>query len=194
MVFAAVACARALYTLVWGPSAVARRRLRSGVPTLVDGAVATVTGVVRMLGTLEAPLDGAPCVAYVAWGKVSGGPQDMYAETIRTQELVPFELVTGDGVVRVEASTVDIANATHSIIPRKVDREAKFLVAHGFDARLVRTSSFQQAVIAAGDKVRVHGLVLVEQAPPSDASGYRETERHVRIVAHGAHPLTVGPA
>jgi hypothetical protein len=118
----------------------------------------------------------------------------MTSHAISTQELVPFELVMNDGVVRVEASTAELAHPPRSIIPRNVDREARFLVAHGFDARMVRTSSFQQVSIVDGDRVRVQGLALVEQAPPSDARGYRETDRVVRLVAYGSHPLTIGPA
>lgn len=184
----------AIYAAFYGPRARARKRLAVGSSTLEDHTVVTLTGKVRALSTLEAPLTGTPCVAFVAIGSATYGARYDEVHAISTQEMVPFELVTSNGVVLVEATTADIVHAPRTLIPRNVDQEAKFLVAHGFDARMVRTSSFQQAAIEDGDQVQVQGLALVEQAPPSDASGYRETERRVRLVAHGAHPLTIGPA
>lgn len=193
-VIAVVAGATAVYTALWGPRARARRRLAAGVSLIEDNTVVTLRGKVRAIGTVEAPLSGEPCVAFVAIGTVSGGEGDLHPDAIAAKQLVPFELVTEDGVVLVEATTADIVHPPRSLIPRNIDQEAKFLVAHGFDARLVRTSSFQQAAIEDGDSIQVQGLALVEQAPPTAANGYRETERRIRLVAHGTHPLTIGPA
>lgn len=194
LVVIVVTGATAVYTAVFGPRARARRRLAAGTSTLEDNTIVTLTGTVRALATLEAPLSGTPCVAFVAVGVATHGGRYDERTRISTQEIVPFELVTDAGTVRVEATKAEIALEPRSLIPRKIDRQAKFLVAHGFDARMVRTSSFQQASISDGDKVAVQGLALIEQAPPSDAQGYRETERTIRLVAHESHPLTIGPA
>lgn len=190
---AVVAATTAVYTALWGPRARARKRLAAGTSKIEDNTIVTLTGTVRAIETLRAPLTGVDCVAYVAAGKILGGRHDPDIP-MATQEMVPFELVTSDGVVRVEVGTVEIVHPLLPMIPRKVDLEAKFLVAHGFAAANVRNSGFEQAVIVEGDKIRVQGLALVEHAPPSDASGYRDTERRIRLVAHGAHPLTIGPA
>jgi hypothetical protein len=194
--FAVMTGAGALYSAVWSPRARARRRLAASAETpLDDGTVVTLTGTVRALAHVEAPISGTPCVAFLAWGMASRGSGDENPQRISTQHVLPFELVTAHGVVRVEAAAlIEITHPTHAILPRDLDREAKFLVAHGFNAWLVGTSYFQQATISDGDTIRVQGLALVEHAPPSDAHGYRETERSIRLVAHGEHPLTIGPA
>jgi hypothetical protein len=187
-----VVAATTLYTALWGPRARARKRLAAGTSTIEDHTIVTLTGKVRAIETLRAPLSGAECVAFVAYGKILGGQYENDIPFV-TQEMVPFDLETKDGVVRVEVGALEIVLPALTLIPRKIDLEAKFLVAHGFDASLIRGSGFQQTVVTHGDRICVQGLALVEQAPPSDATGYRETTRVIRLVAHEGHPLTIGP-
>jgi hypothetical protein len=191
---AVVGGATAVYTALYGPRARARKRLAAGTSTIEDHTIVTLTGIVRARTTLEAPLSGTPCVAFLALGVATHGGRYDERTPIAKQEIVPFELVTDDGVVLVDTASADIVHEPRSLIPRDIERQTKFLVEHGFDARMLRTSSFQQVAIADGDKIAVQGLALVEQVPPSDASGYRDTERTIRLVAHDSHPLTIGPA
>jgi hypothetical protein len=188
-----VAACTAVYAALWGPRARARKRLAAGTSRIEDNTIVTLTGKVRAIETMRAPLSGEECVAYVAAGRILGG---RYENDIpmASQEMVPFDLVTSDGVVRIEVGVVEIVLPTIPRIPRKIDLEAKFLVAHGFEATQVRGSGFEQCVIVDGDTIKVQGLALVEHAPPSNEKGYRDTERRIRLVAHGAHPLTIGPA
>jgi hypothetical protein len=118
----------------------------------------------------------------------------MHPDKIVMQQMIAFDLVTADGVVRIDGASADLAHPMRANVPRRPDREAEFLVAHKFKRELVSTSHFQEAVVCDGDAIRVQGLAVVEQAPPSDAQGYRDNERSIRIVAHDAHPLTIGPA
>ncbi|MFN0248875.1 MAG: hypothetical protein ACKV2T_18440 [Kofleriaceae bacterium] len=155
----------------------------------------TLTGSVRALRSLlEAPLSGQLCVAFYSASTVTGGSNDLHPDKIVMRQMTPFDLVTAEGVVRIDGTSADLAHPTRPNVPRDLARETAFLVAHGFNAELVSTSHFQEAVVIEGDTVRVQGLAVVERAPPNDAQGYRENERSIRLVAYGAHPLTIGPA
>lgn len=189
-----VAACSAFYGALWGAGARARRRLARGASTIADHTIVTLTGKVRAITTLRAPLSGVDCVAFVARGKVFTGLSPNDHIPIITQEMVPFELVTSDGIVRVDVGAIEIVVSTTPLIPRNVDLEARFLVAHGYPASEVRTAGFEQVAIVEGDSVRVQGLAMIEQVAPTDAMGYRETDRRIRLVAHDAHPLTIGPA
>jgi hypothetical protein len=59
-----------------------------------------------------------------------------------------------------------------------------------YDAPVV-VAGFHEAVIAIGDRIRVQGLALVEEHAAGEQL-YREGPRRIRIIAHPAHPLTIG--
>lgn len=64
---------------------------------------------------------------------------------------------------------------------------------HGHSAELTRNSGFEEAAIAVGDRIRVQGLALIEARPLTE-QGYRGGATQIRLVAHPAHPLTIGRA
>jgi hypothetical protein len=64
---------------------------------------------------------------------------------------------------------------------------------HGHPAELVRDGGFEEATIAVGDRIRLQGLALIEARPLAE-QGYRGGATQIRIVAHPAHPLTIGRA
>lgn len=196
---ALVAAGGAVGNALWGPRAQARRRLREGSAKLADREVVTLTGTVREAGDLlEAPLSGRRCVLYQAIGHVkelqSG---DRYAKSIGEiveHEMVAFDLDIGDAVVRVEGNAAELELPPIPLMPRKLEREVGLFQRHGYQAALTRTSSCGEVVVVPGDRVAVQGMAIIELDPSSpDERGYRENApRKIRLVAHEAHPLTIG--
>lgn len=182
---------------LWGPRARARKRLDRGQTALEDGAIVTLTGVVRAIGdTLVAPLSGKPCVLYDASGRIMGasGRVDDVIANIHERNMLPFELVTADGVVRVDGESADTDLPEFPLIPRKLEREIAFMSAHEQSPEYVRHSSFYELRLEVGMKIRVQGRVVVELDPTAPEGGYRDGSRKVRLVAHAGHPLTIGRA
>lgn len=195
VVLAVVVAGHTIYRRFWGPDAKARRRLAEVSTTITDRAVVTLVGSVRAVETLEAPLSGTDCVAYIAWAEVGSSDADRRRNPQNTsKKMVPFELVTSEGTVLIDATDAEIALAPRSLIPRKLDREAKFLTELGRDASRIKLWSFRQISIQENDSIRVQGMALVEQIPPDERDHYRKLGQKVRLVQHEAHPLTIGPA
>jgi hypothetical protein len=193
----------AIGNALWGPRAQARKRLDAGkTTTIVDREIVTLTGIVRALGELlEAPLSGKQCVLYAAFGRVietKGATLTSRAQTtllasVTEVKLVPFELETPDGIVRIDEEAVEIEIPPDPLIPRKIERERQFLLAHGQTGELVRGSSFEELALVPGTKIRVQGMAIVELDPaPGGERGYREDARRIRLVPHENHPLTIG--
>jgi hypothetical protein len=191
----AVVCG-AIGRALWGPRAQARRRLRAGSAALVDHTIATVTGEVRRPAvSLFAPLSGRPCVCFAVSGRFRGPDYKKVLAEIGERGATPFELALGDGsIVLIDAADVELAVAARPLIPRSLDREAAFAARHGHKGAALRWASFDEAVVEAGDRIAVQGLVVVDERPATTETGYREAGRALRVVAHPAHPLTIGPA
>ncbi len=197
-----VAAGGAIANALWGPRARARKRLDAGTrTTIADREIVTLTGVVRAIGELlEAPLTGLPCVLFEAVGRVYGETVGRNARNVEAevteQKLIPFELVTPEGVVRVEAEHAEVELPRIPCIPRKIDRERTFLLEHGQSAEMIRYAGFDELRIVPGDKIRVQGMAIVELDPGDGAErGYREdAPRRIRLVPHAEHPLTIGRA
>lgn len=175
----------------------ALRRLQgSTATTIADREVVTVVGVVRALGELVAPLSGAICVAHVSRAVIlpDRGPRDPFAQNqeIVESKLVPFELVTAAGIVRIEGPEFELVMPTEPLIPRKLDREIEFLITHGSDPGVARRTGFDEARVEPGAKISVHGMAIVEIEPTADERGFREAPSRIRLVAHDNHPLTIG--
>ena len=194
-----VAVAGAIGSRLWEPSAVARRRLRRGSAAIVDREVVTLVGTVRARSELlEAPLTGKRCVLYDSYGHVKElSSNQRYATTIaevREQKMVPFELEVDGELVLVDGESADVELPAVPVVPRKIEREKAFLEAHGQPFKLVITSGFDEARVAPGDRVSVQGMAIIELDQTStDERGYRESApRKIRLVAHAAHPLTIG--
>lgn len=182
----------ALHAAVLGPRARARRRLREASRELVDGAVVTLTGtVVARSKLIEAPLSGRDGVAFSSSARVytQGKPPTLVAQ-ITDAMMVEFELVTKSGKIVVEDSVLLIEFPPEPIIPRKIEREQRFLDEHGYPHIHAGTAGFDEVVITAGMKISAHGAVRFEAAPGE--STYRETGKKIVLTAPPGHPLTIG--
>jgi len=186
----------AIHQAVLGPRAKARKRMRAAARELVDGAVVTLTGkVVAKAQVIEAPLSGREGVAFSArariYTEVRGGRLGgrSLANEITEALMVEFELATDEGPVVVSDSELVIEFPPDPIIPRKIDREQRFLFAHAPEIHAAN-AGFDEVLIQPGMKVSVHGAVHIEAAPAE--SGYRETGKRVVISAPPGHPLTIG--
>lgn len=198
-VVAVVGAVGAVGTALWGPRAKARRRLRQGSATIADREIVTLVGTVRQCGELlVAPLSGKECVLFESFAHVKelqAGAR--YADTVvelGEKRMVPFELDTGNEVVLVDGATADVELPPTPVVPRRIEREKAFLEAGGQPGKLVVTSGFDETRVAPGDRVAVQGMAIVELDPSAtDERGYRENApRKIRLVAHDAHPLTIG--
>lgn len=179
--------------LVFGPRAVARRRLKHGVAALVEGELVTVTGTVRSIREpLIAPLSGKPCAAYESHIRHGFGlhndPVDIFE-----RKLVPFELETRHGLVLVDGTDAEIALTSTPIIPRKLEREVAFLAKHEHKLTWRREARPEEISIELGCEVSVQGIVIVDLSPSAGERGFRDAPSQMRIIAHASHPLTIGP-
>jgi hypothetical protein len=67
------------------------------------------------------------------------------------------------------------------------------VVRHGHRTELASYGTFEETTIVVGDRIRIQGMVVVE-AQPLREQGYRDGTPQIRLVADGAHPLTIGRA
>lgn len=189
--------AATLERALFGTRAQARRRMREAARELVDGSVVTVTGkVVAKKQLIEGPLSGRDGVAFSATARIytpmrSGriGSRAVSKE-ITEALMVEFELETPDARVVVVDSELVVEFPPEPIIPRKIEREQRFLFDHGHRDVSAANAGFDEVVIKPGMKVSVHGAVHVEIAPAE--AGYRETGKRITISAPPGHPLTIG--
>ena len=184
----------AVYASLFGPRAAARRRLRLASRELVDGTVVTLTGkVVAQNTVLEAPLSGRDGVAFSASARIYSGNRNMRSLVAEVAEsmMLEFQLETKQGkVVVAECDHVVIEFPPEPIIPRKIQRDQKFLDDHGYPEISAQVAGFDEVVIIPGMKISVHGAVRIEAAP--DESNYRETGKRIVLTAPPGHPLTIG--
>lgn len=183
----------AVLNALYGPRARARKRLRDASRELKDGAVVTLTGVVRANGaTLTAPLSGREVVAYRSAGRIFVGDgrfRRLDAE-VWQQDSVSFVLETKEAAVTVEADTVALEYAPEPLIPRKVALEQQFLAANGHPRASMRDTGFDEVAITPGLEISVHGVVRIEIV--GGDGDYREAGKKVVLAGHPAHPLTIG--
>jgi hypothetical protein len=180
-----------VHTAFFGRRAQARKRLRSAPRELTDGAVVTLTGVVRAKGEMvTAPLSGRQAVAFLSTARVyeGDGRYRRVVDQFQQHEMVDFVLETKHGMVEIEAAKAELEYAPEPLIPRKIEREQAFLSRAGCN-RSARDGGFDEVVIEPGMKVSVHGLVRIEAAPSDD---YREAGKRIVMSGHPAHPLTIG--
>jgi hypothetical protein len=173
------------------PLAEARRRLREGAPRLADHAAVTLTGTVRVRDDLiEAPLTGRLVVFHLSVARVS----ELGVQVVE-HELVPFELETAEGIVRVEGATADVAFPPVPVIPRQIERVQRFLTAHGIAFEHALGASIDEIAVEPGARIAVHGVVQVELDPSNAGErGFREpAPTRTTLRAAPDHPLTLGP-
>jgi hypothetical protein len=172
-----------------------RRRMRAAPREIVDSALVTLTGTVKLHGEpLDAPLSGKRCVAF----RVS---VRLYEQTSRRRRrllehkfaaaMTPFTLVTDHGDVLVDGSTCDLLLRPAPVIPRKIERDERLM------ARLdIRGSAadagFDEALVAEGATIAVHGIAREEVAADgAGETGFREAPRRIRLTGDDTHPLTI---
>lgn len=188
-----MSAAAAILNALYGPRAQARKRLRQASRPLTDGAVVTLTGVVRAKDeTLTAPLSGKPAVAFASMARIYEyqGRSKKLVDRIGQQQFVDFILETKDGPVMVDATSVEIEFPPEPLIPRKLEREQAYLETYGRGEKAARNAGFDEAVIAPGMKVSVHGAVRVEVA--QGEATYRETGKRIVLAPPPGLPLTIG--
>jgi hypothetical protein len=190
---AVVSGVAAILNALYGPRAQARKRLRAAPRELTDGAVVTLTGVVRAKGAmLTAPLSGKQVVAFSAMARIYElqGRHKVVVDQIAQRQFVEFFLDTKDGPVLVDATTVELEFPPEPLIPRKIEREQAYLETCGHGEKAARNAGFDEAVIVPGMKVSVHGAVRVEVA--QGEAGYRETGKQIVLAPPPGLPLTIG--
>lgn len=169
------------------------RRLARGMGVFREGEEATVVGVVRpVTKPLIAPLSGKPCIAYDARVRIGSIRQGNREERSRV-EVIPFELATDGGVIRVEAATAELLFPTVPLIPRKVAREAAFAAACGIQESMAGVDC-DETCVEIGAKVAVHGVVALDSDAPSGETGYRDGAIRYKLGPHPEHALTIGAA
>lgn len=158
---------------------------------LTDASVVTLTGTVRVVGDpLISPLSASRCVLFESYANLyewardedsegERGPKTLAGQVVQ-REMIPFELVTAAGTVRVEATEVDLELAPTPIFPRLPEREARFLRAHDKDERLIENATFEEITVDPDLLVSIHGRVVVE------------SPTRIRLVADGDRPLVIG--
>lgn len=157
---------------------------------LMENKVVTLTGTVRVVGkSLESPLSARTCVMYETFASLYEWPKDEDSEgpkekslagQISKREVVPFELVTSIGVVKIDTTDADLELAPTPVFPRFPEREAKFLREHDKDERLVENATFEEVTVDPDSLISVHGLAIVD------------ADDTLRLVPDGDNPIVIG--
>lgn len=169
----------------------AERRIDAGLGAFREGEEATVVGKVRAIGTpLVAPLSGTECVAYDARARCGLLNFSTQPERVEVR-VVPFEIETSAGRVRVEADRAELVFPRVPLIPRRVEREAEFIRRHGLDAPLADVDC-SEICVEVGREVAVHGVVSMTGARPQAEGGYRDGTVQLELGPHPEHQLTIG--
>jgi hypothetical protein len=173
--------------------AAARERLRAGATQIADRTVVTVTGTVRASAPdalLEAPLSGRRVVYHRSVVRMR-----LHDLTLVAAEMVPFELETAEGIVRIEGDAADVILPPLPVIPRDLERVRRFLAANNESTEHAAAAGIDEIAIEPGARIAVQGLARVEVDPAGAGErGYREdAPTRVTLEPHPAHPLTIGP-
>jgi hypothetical protein len=169
----------------------AEKRIDGGLGSFREGEEATVVGTVRAAGEpLIAPLSGKSCVAYDARARVGVINFSTQPEIVKV-EVVPFELHTATGVVRIEADHADLLFPRVPLIPRKVERESAFVRAHGITGPMADVDC-DEVCVEVGREVAVHGVLSIDLAVPGGEVGYRDGGTRLKLGPHPEHHLTIG--
>jgi hypothetical protein len=180
----------------------ARRLLREKpvlAPQVTDGSVVRVTGIVRAIEPLTAPLSGRTCVVYrsridsstaiLRRPQASRGIHESIA-------VAPFVLDRGaDASVLVDGThaLLDLPALKLGDIDRT--RREQFLLSQGLSLRESARARFEETIVEPGMTVSVAGLLMLD--PPTEASSI---ERHfrdapppsLRLTGNDEHPLAIG--
>ncbi len=150
-------------------------RMLAGIP---EGQWVTVIGQVRATSdTIEATLSGQRCVASSARAKAwhSKKIPHLIGDVSETMSR-PFVLEVVDGELIVDGE-IELEHPTREVAA--LERGRAFLVAHKLE-RYLDSTTFEEAIVVAGDRIAVTGVVVRDHVAEGD---YRETPERMRIVA-----------
>lgn len=181
----------------------ARRELRTKPvlgPSSPDGAVVRVTGVVRAIEPLTAPLSGRACVVYRA--RVDASPwlvRGAARKGVHEQlELTPFLIDRGEqGTVLVEGehALLDLPVVVIGTADRL--RREQFLLRHGVAVKEAARARFEETLVEPGMRITVAGLMMMDPAaaPSTGELHFRDAPPpSLRLTGNVEHPLAIGAA
>ena len=178
----------------------ARRELRTKPvldPSTTEGDVVRVTGIVRAIEPLTAPLSGRECVVYRSRVDATSllfrreAPRGRH-EAIR---LSPFVIDRGaEGTVLVDGTHALLDLPALKLGDDRARRE-QFLLSHGVPIREVARARFEETIVEPGMTVSVAGLIMLDTAeePSSVERHFREAPPPtLRLTGNADHPLAIG--
>jgi hypothetical protein len=189
-----------------------RRRLRAAAPASIaelrEGLHCRISGTVRALDqvTLEAPLSGLPCVAYlleVVEDRVTAGPMGTDRDlVVYDRRAVPFLLIDGDhrAVIDPDHAQILLRSETELVARSPVELNAR---ARAVLARFVpertdwnRTTRirFRESIVEVGERVAIAGVGKREADPLGGGErGYRDQiQQRLRFTGTAQLPLLIG--
>ena len=179
----------------------ARRELLSKPlldPDTADGAVVRVTGIVRSIEPLMAPLSGRECVVYRSRADATSLLFRREARRGRHEviRLSPFVIDRGEqGTVLVDGTHALLDLPALALGDGDRARREQFLLLQGVPIREAVRARFEETIVAPGMTVSVAGLIMLDAAEESST-----IERHfreapppaLRLTGNAAHPLAIG--
>lgn len=179
----------------------ARRELLSKPvldPSTADGAVVRVTGIVRAIEPLTAPLSGCECVVYRSRADATSWLVRREARRGRHEaiRLSPFVIDRGDqGTVLVDGTHALLDLPALALGNGDRSRREQFLLSQGVSIREAPRARFEETIVAPGMTVSVAGLIMLDAADEPSA-----VERHfreapppaLRLTGNAEHPLAIG--
>lgn len=173
------------------------RRVPELSSTTLEGSVARVTGIVRVLDeSMIAPRSGRRCVGYRITLRFAG--RETVGGRFESSELRPFAIERAGDLVAIESTEARFALPSVPPTP-PLDREEwqTFRQERGLYQRTLALGAIREAVIEVGMTVSVAGLVTIvtDPNPPSRELGFREeAPRSVKLIGDLDHPLLIGSA
>jgi hypothetical protein len=189
-----------------------RRRLRAASPATIaelrEGLHCRIAGDVSAIdqGSLEAPLSGLPCVAYLlevvedsVMALTEGTEREL---VIYDRKAVPFLLVDGDHRALIDPSHAQILlGSDHELkasSPRELGPRARAVLGKYAPHRTSwdRTTRiwFRESIVEVGDRVSIAGVGRREADPHAVAErGYRDhAQERLRFEGTARLPLLIG--
>lgn len=180
-----------------------RRELRERPPLdgkTAEGSVVRVTGTVRVLEPLTAPLSGKPCAVYCArvdatnW-IVRGAARRGLREVTGVS---PFLVDRGpEGTVLVDGSHAVLDVPAHSLHKGDWQRQEQFMLANGVPVKERSRARFEEMLVEDGARVSVAGLIMLDpaEAPGAEERAFRDAPPpSLRLTGNVDHPLAIGRA
>lgn len=183
----------------------ALRALRPSPLSDVREGLVKVSGTVKTLEALTAPLSGRSCAYYevIVEQKVSSGKNSTWRTIIREVEERDFLVEDGTGRARVEMVAVEAAVTKDGHWSSGTFNDAspeleEFLLRHGHQSQgwvFNKTLRYREGVLENGEQVAVLGWADREMDPePATAAsgaGYRDAPTRVVLRSNGEHELKV---